>query len=184
MCFILAIFGGLAFDRLLSSRSRVRAWGITAAAGVFAYTLLYAGTVDVLMIEDSRYDVERWMRANIGPNDLVGVAGLREYLPRLDTFHVEEIATVADLRQEHPEYMVLDADYARAVPPDTEWGQMIAALEQHTGGYRLVGRYRTASPWPWLPGGHPDLVGLRLETLVFSTLRNINPTIEIFKRAP
>jgi hypothetical protein len=184
MCFILAIFAGLAFDRLLPSRPRVRAWGVAAIGGVFAYTLLYAGTVDVLMIEDSRYDVERWMRAHVGPNDLVAVSGLREYLPRLDTFHVEEIATVAELRQEHPEYVVLNADYARAVPPDTEWGQMIAGLEQHTAGYRLIGRYRTASPWPWLPGGHPDLVGPRLETLVFSTLRNINPTIEVYQRAP
>jgi hypothetical protein len=184
MCFTLAIFAGLAFDRLLSSRSRVRAWGAAAVAGVFAYTLLYAGTVDVLMIEDSRYDVERWMRAHVRPNDLVGVSGLREYLPRIDTFHVEEIATVAELRQEHPEYVLLNADYARAVPPDTKWGQMIAGLAQNTAGYRLVGRYRTASPWPWLPGGHPDLVGPRLETLVFSTLRNINPTIEVYQRAP
>ena len=29
---------------------------------------------------------------------------------------------------------------------------------------------------------HPDLVGTRQETPVFSTLRNINPTIDIFRR--
>jgi hypothetical protein len=183
MCFVLAIFGGLAFDRLLSSR-RARIWGVAAATAAFAYTLLYAGTVDVLMIADSRYAVESWMRAHVGRNDRVGVSGLHEYLPRLDAFHLEEIATVAELRQEHPEYVVLNADYARAVPVETPWGEMIAALQHHTAGYRRVGRFRRASPWPWLPAGHPDLVGSREDTVVFSTLRNINPTIEVFQREP
>ena len=59
---------------------------------------------------------------------------------------------------------------------------MIAGLERGSLGYRLIGRYRRGVPWTWLPGGHPDLVGARLETSVFSTLRNINPTIEIFQR--
>ena len=99
MCFILALFGGLAFDRLLaapgpaegSTRKRVRGAGLAIAVGAFAYTLLYAATVDVLMIEDSRYDVERWMRAHVGRNDLVGVSGLHEYLPRIDDYQLEEI---------------------------------------------------------------------------------------------
>jgi hypothetical protein len=190
MCFILAIFGGLAFDRLLSTRSRGpstrlragRGWKTAAAAAAFAYTLLYAGTVDVLMIEDSRYDVERWMSAHVGRREIVGVSGLHEYMPRLDEFHLEEILTIAELQQEHPEYVVLNADYARAVPPETGWGEMIAALQHGTAGYRRVGLFRHAAPWPWLPSGHPDLVGARQETIVFSTLRNINPTIEIFQR--
>jgi hypothetical protein len=40
---------------------------------------------------------------------------------------------------------------------------------------------RTPSPWPWLPGGHRDLVGSRLQPVVVSSLRYINPTIEIFQ---
>jgi hypothetical protein len=59
---------------------------------------------------------------------------------------------------------------------------MIAALEHDTAGCRRVALYRHASPWPWLPSGHPDLVGARQETVVSSTLRNVNPTIEIFQR--
>jgi hypothetical protein len=184
MCFVLAIFGGLACDRLLALgvRCRYQVPSRAAIAGAFVYTLLYAATVDVLMIEDSRYAVERWMREHVRPRDLVAISGLHEYLPRIEDYHTEEIGTVAELRQEHPEYVVLNADYARAVPPETEWGQMIAGLERGTVGYRLIGRFRRASPWPWLPGGHPDLVGARQETIVFSTLRNINPTIEIFQR--
>jgi len=31
-------------------------------------------------------------------------------------------------------------------------------------GYQRVGLFRHASPWPWLPAGHPDLIGARHET--------------------
>ena len=184
MCFVLAVFGGLALDRLLSAGPRARRWGGVAIAGAFAYTLLYAGTVDVLMMRDSRYGVERWAHEHVGRREMIGVSGLKEYLPRLDDFWLEDISTLEELRQEHPSYVVLNADYGRAVPPETAWGQMIAGLEHGSAGYRLVGRYRRDTPWPWLPGGHPDLVGPRDERIVFSTLRNINPTIEIFQREP
>jgi hypothetical protein len=166
----------------LKSRTRGHTWQAAGVVGVFLYSLLYAGTVDVLMIGDSRYAVERWMNAHIGHDELVGTSGLQEYLPRLDDFRREDISTVAQLQQERPAYVVLNADYARAVPPETGWGILIAGLKDGMLGYRLVGRFRRGSPWPWLPGGHPDLVGTRQETVVFSTLRNINPTIEIFRR--
>jgi hypothetical protein len=182
MCFVLAVFGGLAFDRLLSAAWLGRRWKAAALAVAFAYSVLYAATVDVLMIQDSRYEAERWMAAHVKPTDLIGVSGLHEYLPRLDDYQLEEIATLAELRQEYPEFVVLNADYASAVPPATAWGEMIAALEHDTAGYRRVERFRRTAPWPWLPFGHPDLVGARQETVVFSTLRNINPTIDIFQR--
>jgi hypothetical protein len=73
---------------------------------------------------------------------------------------------------------------------------LIAGLQGHTLGYDLAFRYRQPSPWPWLPDAHPDLVGPRSirntglqgsafrvgETGVFSILRSVNPTIEIFRR--
>ena len=49
MCFVLAIFGGLTLDRVLSQTVRWRRLGSGVVAAAFAYTLLYAGTVDVLM---------------------------------------------------------------------------------------------------------------------------------------
>jgi hypothetical protein len=183
MCFVLAIFGGYALDRLLSLPTPARRWATAAIGAAFGYTLLYAGTVDVLMIGDSRYAAERWMRARVRPNDLIGISGLHEYLPRLDDLHLEDISTIDELRQEHPEYVVLNADYAHAVPEETAWGQLIAGLEREGLGYRRVATFRRPSPWPWLPSGHPDLVGTREEKVVFSTLRNINPTIAIFQKA-
>jgi hypothetical protein len=182
MCFVLAIFAGYALDRLLSLPAPARRWATAAVGVAFGYTLLYAGTVDVLMIGDSRYAAERWVRARVGRNELIGVSGLREYLPRLDDLHLEDITTIDELRQESPKYVVLNADYANAVPEETAWGQMIAGLEHEGLGYRRVATFRRPSPWPWLPSGHPDLVGAREEKVVFSTLRNINPTIAIFQK--
>jgi hypothetical protein len=181
ICIVLALFAGLALDVFLASSGRGRNWRLTAVMVVFAYTVLYAGTVDVLMIGDSRYAVERWARTHVGPDDLVGVTGLSELLPRLDDFKRVDIGTIVGLQRERPLYFVLNADYARAVPADSQWGQLIAGLQDSTLGYRLLARFRRSSPWPWLAGAHPDLVGPRHETVVVSVLRDINPTIEIFR---
>jgi hypothetical protein len=200
VAFILAIFGGVAFDRWLgpaqaAGPGRWKAWqrGIRpsttgvgwralAAASAFAYTFFYSATVDVLMLGDSRYTVEQWMKSTIRRDELVATSGLREYLPRIDGFGPVDVATTADLKEARPAFYVLNADYARAVPPDSDWGRLIAGLNDGSLGYRLVFRYRRSSPWPWLPGAHPDLVGQRHETIVFSTLRNINPAMEVFAR--
>jgi hypothetical protein len=53
---------GSALDRLLSLPP-ARRWATAAVGAAFGYTLLYAATVDVLMVGDSRYAAERWMRA-------------------------------------------------------------------------------------------------------------------------
>jgi hypothetical protein len=195
ICLVLSLFGGLALDVFLAASSRAmhratpstfgllgRPWRVAGVILVFAYTLLYAGTVDVLMLEDSRYAVEAWSTTHVGRDDLIGVTGLQEYRPRFDNSRWVDIGDVAQLERDRPLYFVLNADYALAVPPETSWGRLIGGLQQGTLGYRLVGRFRRDSPWSWLPGAHPDLVGSRRETPVFSTLRNINPTIDVFRR--
>jgi hypothetical protein len=68
------------------------------------------------------------------------------------------------------------------VPADTRTGRLIEGLHAGTLGYRRVFEYRRPSPWPWLPGGHHDLVGPRLESRVSTIFRNVNPTIAVFER--
>jgi 4-amino-4-deoxy-L-arabinose transferase-like glycosyltransferase len=188
VCLILALFGGVAMEALMASRvvrdSRSwrdwRSWRVGLAAGVFAYTLLYTGAVDYLMIRDARYHVERWLRTTIGAGQVVGTSGQREYIPTLDGFAHTDVPDLASLASVHPAYMLFNADYARAVPRDSDWGRLIAGLQHGTAGYQLVGTFREALPWGWLPGMHRDLTGPRRERVVFTTLRNINPTIEVF----
>jgi hypothetical protein len=181
VCFVLAIFGGLAADRLLA-----RAWPSRAAvAGVlalsYAYTVLYASTVDVLMLRDSRYEAERWMRPHVG-SDLVAVTELPELLPGLAGFRTIAVATIDELARERPRFIVLNVDYAHAAAAGTAWADLVDGIEHERLGYRSVARFRSAAPWRWLPWAHPDLVGPRDETMVSSVLRDINPTIEVFER--
>ena len=176
---VLALFGGFAFDRFVEAR---RMWRYSAVALVFAYTLLYASTVDVLMLRDSRYSVERWLEARGHTKEMIGLNVSQNYLPRLDDYVTGEVQTIDDLRTARPKYFILNVDYTRGEGPDTPDGPLIAGLKLHTLGYSLAYRARTPAPWPWLPGAHRDLVGPRLEPRVFSTLRNINPTIEIYER--
>jgi hypothetical protein len=184
VCVVQALFGGVAFDRWLGA-ARTGTWRIraTLAGGVFAYSLLYAVTVDVLMLNDSRYLVERWLRAHVGADWQVGKTFPDVVTPRLDGFHVVDIGTLENLKRWTPACFVLNADYARAVDPDTQLGALIGALQRQNAGYRLALRYRSPSPWPWLPAGHPDLIGPRLDAPVLSFLRDINPTIEVYQRS-
>jgi hypothetical protein len=145
------------------------------------YTLLYALTVDDLMMRDSRYTVERWLETHVGADDQIGTVFPGIVLPRLGHFKTIEIGTLDTLRRWTPAYFVLNADYARATPPDTPTGQLIAGLQQEKAGYRRVFRYRSASSWSWLPAAYPDLTGPRVDAPV-SFLRAINPTIEVFER--
>jgi hypothetical protein len=188
VCVVEALLGGVALDRALRWSPGVtrasRSWRMALVAGVFAYTLLYGATVDVLMLRDSRYAVEQWLRARVGDDQLVGTVFPSVVLPRLGEFASEDIGTIDRLRQRAPAYFILNADYARAVPRDTLVGELVSGLQHQTLGYRLVFRYRAPPPWPWLPGGHPDLVGPRLAIPALSFLGSINPTIEVYAREP
>jgi len=181
ICVLLSIFGGLAFDRLLSATAAGLRWRRTLVAAAFAYSFLYASTVDVLMVGDSRYAVGRWMAAHIDRNIVVGVLGLHEYLPALEDYHVTDITTIDELRAEQPRFFLLNADYVHAADPDTDFARLASAVQSGQLGYHLRLRYRRKTALSLLPGAHPDLVGERRDAPVFSILRNVNPTIEVFE---
>jgi hypothetical protein len=181
---ILSMFGGYAIDRVLGAVAGVRSWRAGAIGLVFAYSVLYAATIDALMLRDSRYVVSRWASERLRPGEVVAISGPHELEPTFTVPYLD-IATRADLEREQPTYYVLSADYAGAAPPDTGWGQLIAALRSGAAGYGLVARVRCPSPWPWLPDAHPELIGPRRispEVGVVSVLRDINPTLEIYAR--
>jgi hypothetical protein len=182
VCFVLSLFGGLACDQLLSSRASGRTWRIAGLGAVFACTTLYAATVDMLMLRDSRYAVEQWIAERVRPAELVGFVFPLQYYPRLDRFPLKEIADAGQLARDRPTYFVVNADYARAEPADSEIGRLLAGLRSGALGYRLAFQYREPGPWPWLPGAPRDLVGNRLETRITSVLRYVNSQFEVFKR--
>jgi hypothetical protein len=181
VCLVLSLFGGLAFDRFLTAHASAT-WRRVCAAGAFACTFFYAATVDVVMLRDSRYTVERWLAAHVTPGELVGYVFPQQYYPRLELFNASTISSSLELREQQPKYYVLNADYARAEPSDSPIGQLVAGLQRGQLGYRLAFRYRHPSPWPWLPGAPRDLVGDRTGEPITSVLRQINPLFEVFQR--
>ena len=182
LCLVLAVFGGFALDRLTAACVSFRPWRLAAVAAILFYTLLYSATVDVLMVRDARYGVEQWLTDHVHDGDLVGTTGIARYLPRLDAFATLDIDRPDTLTKALPRICVVNADYTRSEAADSPLGQVIARLQTGSAGYRLALRSRSPSPWPWLPGAHPDLVGDRLDLNSTSFLRNINPTIEVFER--
>jgi hypothetical protein len=181
VCLVLSLFGGLAFDRFLTANA-ASAWPRVCACAAFACTLLYAATVDVVMLRDSRYTVEQWLATHVTAGDVVGYVFPQQYYPRLESFNTTTISSAAELQLQQPAYYVLNADYARAEPADSPTGQLIAGLQGGRLGYRLAFRYRHPSPWPWLPGAPRDLVGDRTEEPITSVLRHINPVYEVFQK--
>ncbi|HEX4348231.1 MAG TPA: PA14 domain-containing protein [Vicinamibacterales bacterium] len=178
---VLALFAGLAIDRLFTI-VKPRALALSAIGAVFAYTFLYSATVDVLMVRDSRYAVRDWLdHQTISPDDLVAANVFPTYLPRLDPYKYGNVVTIDDLHIGQPKFFILNVDYTRGENEHTAIGPVVIGLENHELGYTKVFEWRTPSPWPWLPGAHPDLVGPRLQPTVVSSLRAINPTIEIFQ---
>ncbi|HYM25247.1 MAG TPA: PA14 domain-containing protein, partial [Vicinamibacterales bacterium] len=157
-----AMFAGAALDRLVRWRPARRPVGAMLAAAALVYTLLYAGTIDILMLRDARYAAEAWLRAHGRPKQTVGAVFPEAVLPRLDAYVREDISDPEALAREAPAFFVLNADYARAVltlDPSRRLADFIRRLQGQSLGYRLVFRYRAPDPFPWLPDGHPDLVG-------------------------
>lgn len=177
---VLAAFGGYALDlaTLEGTASRLRR---AAAALVFAYAIVYSATVDALMLKDSRYTVERWLRRHVGEDDRVGVTSIATYMPRLSGIDTFDVPDVDALRGMRPRFVLLNPDYTLIEPADSPLGKTIATLRAGDI-YRLAFCARSANPFAWLPGGNADLAGDRRDPEIVSFLRNINPTIEVYER--
>ena len=182
ICLVLSLFGGLAVDTWLAAGERAKTWRLAAAVAVFAYTMLCAATVDLVMLRDSRYTVEDWLGAHVGAEHLVGFVFPEQYYPRLDRFNAAHIMSVPELKERDPAYFVLNADYALSEPRDSDIGRLVTGLQNRQLGYTLVFRFRQPAPWPWLPGRAQELVGDRNQGPITSVLRHINPWYEVFTK--
>jgi uncharacterized membrane protein len=74
ICIILSFFGGYFLSNTLAAGKPILGAVKLTIILIFLYSLLYASSIDIAMLKDSRYAAERWMKANIQPNDLVGFA--------------------------------------------------------------------------------------------------------------
>ena len=181
--FLLSMFGGLLVDRWLAL-DRFRSVHLAVAGAALVYTLCYVVSIDILMLGDSRYTVERYLASTVRGVDDIGFVFPSLYSPRLGAFSNGEITSVQQLQWEQPRWFVLNMDYGSTEPAPTSIGRLIRGLQAGTLGYRPVYRARTPAPFAWLPAPHRDLTGTREDGAadVTSSLRHINPTFVVFER--
>ncbi len=81
---MLAVYGGLSVHAFLFElRDRfLRLVAAGALLAAFGRGLMLAAAVDVNLLYDPRYDIERWLEAHAAPGDRVETYGLNVYLPR------------------------------------------------------------------------------------------------------
>ncbi len=171
LCVLLSFFGGQAVSEALA-RQPARLPKILAGAA-FVFAFVCALSVDLLMLKDGRYRVERWMKEYIPANAVIRVPEPLEYLPRLEGYSYHYLTPyLPDFREKpKPEYIVLSTIHSNRHDPDTPEARFYARFMEVPPGYRLILRHRTRFPWLPLDFGS-----------VPSNLDKINPEILIYKK--
>lgn len=174
---VLSLFAGQALDRAW----RAHRWMGAGLAGlVLAFAVARAASVNVLLVNDARYDAERWLAREASPPALVAAVGPLEYLPRLDGLNVRRLGpSAARLQAVRPDVVVVNADYAARAEEGSGERAFHEALEDGSLGYRRAYAHRSAPPTPFL-----DVDRLRGDGpgRIWSNLDKVNPEIRIYRR--
>lgn len=173
ICIILSFFGGGLISRQWRPGARFFKAKSALLAIVFVYSFLYSASVDVLMITDSRYAVERWMKGNIPGQARVGMAGPMEYGPRLNGFRGIALPLSLEAFQKgpRPDVVVFPSAYSRSFPIDSPEFQFYAKFPKAGEPYALVLRHQTSLPW----------LVIRYRS-AWTNIDAINPEILIYER--
>jgi hypothetical protein len=175
ICLILSFFGGRALSIAWERARKFPAPRAATAGLLLAYSFFYAAAVDILMIADGRYSVERWMKANIPQDVRLGVASPPEYCPRLDDFHWSRLTLslpVFEKLSPKPDYVLFMTAVSRRYAEDSQEHRFFAAFADGKTQYRRVAKHQTNLAW------------LPLKTKgVVTNIITVNPEIQIYKRA-
>jgi len=171
LCVLLSFFGGKALSDALA-RLPARLPKLLAAAG-FAFAFVCASSVDLVMLMDGRYYVERWMKQYIPADAKISVPEPLEYLPRLENYNYHFLAPhLPEFREKpKPEYIIFSTIHSQPHTPDTPESRFFSTFRMQPPKYRLVLKHRTRFPWLPLDFGS-----------VPSNLNKINPEILIYKK--
>ncbi len=169
----LSLMASLFAGRLLAAlwqRGRYVRAGVAAAVG---YTALYAASVDVLLLNDSRYTIEEWLSERVEADAVVGFMGPEYYLPRLDGVLARRLRpTESVLERSRPDYLVVNPEYAERFEPDSREGQLFTKLRSGRAGYGLALSHQSSPRFMLL-----DFSG------ILGNMAKINPVIEVYQRA-
>jgi PA14 domain-containing protein/dolichyl-phosphate-mannose-protein mannosyltransferase len=180
VCLVFAIAAGAWLDRWTRAGQPYRYLRLSIAGLAIAYGAARIVSLDVMMLRDSRYLVERWIIDRIGPDTRIAAEGVSLYLPRQATLLWRRIAPqLAALGETQPTFVIVNPAHTTRGSTDDATNEFYSSLADGTAGYRRVLSYRTRlrfSPLDWEPrfNGHKEDQ--------FSNVTKINPTIEVYER--
>lgn len=166
---ILALYGGKLVAEVVSRGLAAKA----LTASVFVYSFARAASVDVALLEDSRYAVEDWLRENVQEGQTIGYMGPEYYLPRLyEMGGLRLRPTESVLERERPDFLVINREFVSRFEPGTREGDLFSKLFQGRTSYALV----------YARGSGPSGTLLAFDGLL-ANLSKISPPIEVYQRA-
>lgn len=180
MCLVLAIAAGAWLDRWTRSGVPYRSLRVAVVGLAVVYGAARVVSLDALMLNDSRYYVERWLVPRIGPETQIAAEGNSIYLPRQSLLLWRRLeADPAALHEMQPRFLIVNAELRTRLPPDSAANAFHRSLADGTAQYRLVLTHRTAlrfSPLRWEPRFNGTVEDQ------FSNVTKVNPMIEVYER--
>lgn len=174
---VLSLFGGQFIADVLAVRSRLSLISRLTVAAIFSYSLLYAFSLNVLMIKDSRYAAEKWMRQNIPRDALVGLAVWKVYAPRVEGYRWVSLTHMSLEKfralSQRPDFIIVNTEFRRRFRPGTAEHRFFKGFSRGKESYEIVFRHR--SSFPWLPIRPRE---------VLKQINTINPEIVIYRKVP
>jgi len=174
---LLSFFGALGISYFLYSTRRFRIIKSLLVGILFVNAALYSFSVDVTMLNDSRYYAEQWMEKNIGKNEPILFVGYMNFLPRNKDFHRAQYIlrpTQNVIRNADPSYIIINSNLLRSSQP-----HLYEKIINHGLGYREILKYKS-SPWLNLLPEHK--IKGNGSRYIFTNLKLINPEIIILKK--
>ena len=176
---VAAVLAGVALDWLL--RVGGRPPFAKLAAGCLMFLTLWRGlSADALMLNDSRYDAERWLRAHIPAGVSAVHVGMSNYLPRFQGLDVPEMpASIERTVATRPQFVVVNLEFMRRYPPgraEAQWWQWFCG---DGSPYEVVYRQKQRPAWSALSYESRLYTGVEDR---YTNLGKVNPDIAVFER--
>ena len=175
---VLAIAAGWWVDRWLAA-PRGRTLKLAAVVIALGLALSRALALDVMMVNDPRYDVETWLRQHVAPTQRVMAIGHDALLPRSSVAPWRPARLNPELLNDtRPEFLVVNVGFAMRAEEGSPARQTFALLDAGATDYRRVARFRgrVVPPLAWEPRHQ------RLTDDPFTNLTKVNPTIDVYVR--
>ena len=149
VCLVLAVFAGGWVDGVLRAGAPAARWR-WAACGVAAAFIVWTGvSMDLMMVLDSRYVAEQWIR-NHRSGGRVGLVGHPEYLPHVSGAVLLGSGPADYEPGQQPRLIVVNAEVMRRdrLPPlERAWRDWLA---EDRSRYVVAARFKTLPPFSWL----------------------------------